>query len=341
MPKTVLDHQRIHQWVKTRRCQCPQTSSKIDMTNFTGVTEFTLEVFTEMLHFQLLTFIVFLCIYTTTVLGNACIILVYILSASLQTPMYFYLANFSFLDICYISATVPKMLSNFLSDKKTISFYGCAVQLYSFGVFGGTECYMLATMAYDRYNAICHPLLYSIIMSRTTCIELLGGSWLIGIVNSFIHTFLTFTLPFCGCNHINHLFCDIPPILKLACTDTWMNQLVVFVFSGCMVVVSFTLTIISYTYIISTILGIRSATGKKKAFSTCSSHLIVVSLFYGSCMFTYLKSNSRFGKYQDKLAAIMYTMIAPLLNPFIYTLRNNDVKAAVLNLYERRAPKNP
>ncbi|CAI9552619.1 unnamed protein product [Staurois parvus] len=270
-----------------------------------------------------------------TVIGNLCIILAYLFSLNLHTPMYFLLTHFSFLEICYISVNIPKMLSNLLFEHKIISFYGCAVQVYSFGVCGGTECYLLAAMAYDRYSAICHPLLYSIIMKRVVCIQLLIGSYLVGSANSLLHTVLTFTLPFCGSNKINHIFCDIPPILTLACADTMINQIVIFVTSICVVVGSFLLILVSYVYIILAIVRIHSTSGRKKAFSTCTSHFTVVTIFYGSVMFMYLKPESSNAIVQDKLVAVMYTAIAPLLNPFIYSLRNKDVKIALVKMYHK------
>ncbi|XP_018408130.1 PREDICTED: olfactory receptor 1009-like [Nanorana parkeri] len=303
--------------------------------NHTTVTEFILIGLSETAELKVLIFMVFLMIYLVTVIGNLCIILAYIFSLNLNTPMYFLLTNFSFLEICYISVNIPKMLSNLLLEHKTISFYGCALQVYSFGVCGGTECYLLAAMAYDRYNAICHPLLYSIIMNRMVCIRLVIGSYLVGSSNSLLHTVLTFTLPFCGSNKINHIFCDIPPILTLACADTRINQIVIFVTSNCVVVGSFLLIMVSYIYIILAVVRVHSTSGRKKAFSTCTSHFTVVTIFYGSVMFMYLKPESSSAIVQDKLVAVMYTVIAPLLNPFIYSLRNRDVKMALIKIYHQ------
>ncbi|KAM3922936.1 olfactory receptor 5AP2-like [Leptodactylus fuscus] len=256
-------------------------------------------------------------------------------SPNLQNPMYFFLTNFSFLEIFYISSTAPKMLSDFLSEDKTISFYGCAAQLYCVLLLAGTEFYILAAMAYDRYNAICHPLLYTVIMKKIACIQLIAGSWAIGATNALIHTALTFTLPFCGSHKLNSFFCDVPVLLKLSCKDTFLNELMVFIFGGGMTVGSLILTIISYIKIISTILSIHSTTGRKKAFSTCTSHLIVVTIFYGSVIFMYLRPKSSYGKDEDKLVGVMYTIITPLLNPFIYCLRNKEVKIAMMKILNR------
>ncbi|XP_063292038.1 olfactory receptor 5AR1-like [Pelobates fuscus] len=299
--------------------------------NLTIITEFILVGLSGDSHLQFLLFLIFLCIYIITVLVNTTVIILYRISPNLHTPMYFYLANFSFLEICYITSTVPKMLSTFLSKHKTISFSGCATQMYCFLLLGGTECYMLAVMAYDRYHAICHPLLYTINMNRRICIRLIGGSLLVGAINSLIHTVLTFTLPFCR-NTVNHFFCDIPPLLKLACIDTWVNETAIFLISGCVIVGSFILTMISYTHIISTILRIRSTSGRNKSFSTCASHFTVVTIFYGSGIFMYFRPKSSYSMDQDRMIAVMYTIIAPLLNPFIYSLRNRDVKIAVKKL---------
>lgn len=303
--------------------------------NYTTMTEFILIGLSEIAELRVLIFMVFLIIYMITVTGNLCIILAYLFSRNLHTPMYFLLANFSFLETCYISVNIPKMLSNLLFENKTISFYGCAIQVYSFGVCGGTECYLLAAMAYDRYSAICHPLLYSIIMKRMVCIRLLIGSYLVGSANSLLHTVLTFTLPFCGSNKINHIFCDIPPILTLACADTRINQIVIFVTSICVVVGSFILIVVSYIHIILATVRINSTSGRKKAFSTCTSHFTVVTIFYGSVMFMYLKPESSNIIVQDKLVAVVYAVIAPLLNPFIYSLRNRDVKMALVKMYHK------
>lgn len=303
----------------------------MDGRNFTRVSEFILTGLSDVPELQPLLFIVFSAIYIITVLGNLSIICAYMLSTNLHTPMYFFLAHFSFLDMCYISVNVPKMLANILAEHKTISFYGCVVQVYTFVVCGGTECYVLAAMAYDRHVAICHPLLYSVIMKRTVCIRLVAGSYLVGSTNSLIHTVITFTLPFCGPNMINHIFCDIPPILQLACADTRMNQIVIWMTSVCVVVVSFLLIVISYTYIIAAIASLYFTSGRRKAFSTCTSHFTVVTIFYGSVMFMYLKPQSKASN-QDRLVAVMYAVIAPLLNPFIYSLRNNDMKRAMYNI---------
>ncbi|KAG9466501.1 hypothetical protein GDO78_016564, partial [Eleutherodactylus coqui] len=308
----------------------------MNLENCTTPTEFMLVGLSDIPHLQVVLFMIFLSIYVIAILGNLTIILVYNYSSNLRTPMYFFLANFAFFDICYISNTVPNMLLNFLSGHKTISFYGCVVQLYFLMLLGSTECYILAAMAYDRYNAICQPLLYINIMNKESCIKFILGSWFIGIANSIIHTTLTFTLPFCGSNVINYFFCDIPPLLNLAYSDTRINELTTFFIGGFVTMGSLLLTIISYVNIISTILKIHSSSGRRKAFSTCVSHFVVVTIFYGSGIFIYLKPRSNYIMEHDRLVAIMYTVIAPLLNPFIYSLRNKDFKIAVKKIISEK-----
>ncbi|XP_069804353.1 olfactory receptor 5G3-like [Dendropsophus ebraccatus] len=302
--------------------------------NHTIVTEFILLGFSGLTD-QVSLFPIFLGTYIITVVGNLSIIITYKLSPSLQTQMYFFLANFSLLEILYVSSTVPKMLSCLLSERKVISFSGCAIQMYCVVLFGGTECYMLAAMAYDRYNAICRPLMYTVIMSEIVCIEHIVGSYVIAAANALIHTVLTFSLPFCGSNEIDHFFCDVPPVLELSCQDIWVNELVIFVIAGCVIIGSFVVTMISYIEIISKILKLQSASGKRKAFSTCSSHLIVVIIFYGSAISMYFKPRSSYRVGQNSVVSLMYTVIAPLLNPFIYSLRNKEVKTNIKNIFLR------
>ncbi|XP_075045747.1 olfactory receptor 5V1-like [Mixophyes fleayi] len=296
--------------------------------NLTAISEFILVGLSEIKELQVFIFLIFLCIYIITVNGNVYIILAYRFSPNLHTPMYFFLANFFFLDICYISATVPNMLSNTLSEHKTISVTGCAVQMYCVWLLAGKECYILAAMAYDRYSAICHPLLYFIIMNKLVGRVLITGSWIIGAVNSLIHTVLTFSLHFCG-NKINHFFCDARPVFELSCTNTWTNELLVLLIGGSATIGSFILIMFSYIQIISTILQIHSTSGRKKAFSTCTSHLIVVTIFYGSGIIMYFRPKSSYGMAQERMVSVMYTVVAPMLNPFVYSLRNSEMKSAM------------
>ncbi|XP_071969371.1 olfactory receptor 5G9-like [Engystomops pustulosus] len=301
--------------------------------NHTMITGFILLGFSGITNHQVFLFPIFLCTYIITVCGNLTIIITYKLSPSLHTPMYFFLAHFSIMEILYVSCTVPKMLSDLLSECKVIPFSGCAIQMYCVWLFGGTECYMLAAMAYDRYNAICHPLLYTVIMSDITCIRHVVGSYVIGAANALIHTAFTFSLLFCGSNEIDHFFCDVPAVLTLSCQDIWVNVLLVFVIGGCIILSSLIIIIISYVEIISKILQLRSASGREKTFATCSSHLMVVTIFYGSAMFMYFRPKSSYRIGENSVVSLLYTVIAPLLNPFIYSLRNRDVKLNIKNIF--------
>ncbi|XP_073511329.1 olfactory receptor 1G1-like [Phyllobates terribilis] len=302
-------------------------------SNHTMVTGFILLGFSGVIENQVFLFPIFSCTYIITVCGNLSIILAYKLTPSLHTPMYFFLANFSLLEILYVSCTVPKMLSSLRSECNAISFSGCAIQMYCVLLLGGTECYMLGAMAYDRYNAICHPLSYTVIMSEVVCIQHIVGSYVIGAVNALIHTTFTFSLPFCGSNEIDHFFCDIPPVLELSCQDIWINELVIFVIAGCVIIGSFIVIIISYMEIILTILKIRSTSSKKKTFSICSSHLIVITIFYGSGIVMYFRPRSSYRIVKNSVLSLMYTVIAPLLNPFIYSLRNQQVKSSIKKIF--------
>ncbi|KAG9466502.1 hypothetical protein GDO78_016565, partial [Eleutherodactylus coqui] len=299
--------------------------------NFTRIHEFILVGFSDVLQIQYVLFTVFFCIFTISLMSNTLIILLYTLPPNLHTPMYFFLANFSLLEICYLLNIVPKML---LSQHKTITFYGCAIQMGCFLLLGSAECYMLAVMAYDRYNAICHPLLYNNIMRRVICIMLVINCWLIGIAVGILQAILIFSLPFCGSNTINNFYCDIPPLINLACTKTRFNEIIMLIITFIIILGPFTLTIISYANIIWTIIKYHSAGMRTKAFSTCTSHLIVVSISYESSSIMYLRPKSSYGMNEEKFLSLMYTIIAPSMNPFIYRLRNNDVKNAIKKLVQ-------
>ncbi|XP_069598076.1 olfactory receptor 5A2-like [Ranitomeya imitator] len=305
-------------------------------SNHTMVTGFILLGFSGVIENQVFLFPIFLCTYIITVCGNLSIILAYKLSLSLRTPMYFYLANFALLEILYVSCTVPKMLSSLWPECNAISFSGCAIQMYCVLLLGGTESCMLGTMAYDRYNAICHPLLYTVIMSEVVCIQHIVGSYVVGAVNALIHTTFTFSLPFCDRFEIDHFFCDVPPVLELSCQDIWVNELVIFLIAGCVIIGSFIVIIISYVEIISNILKLHSTSSKKKTFATCSSHLIVVTIFYGSGIFMYFRPRSKYKSGKNSVVSLMYTVIAPLLNPFIYSLRNKEVKSSIKNIFVQK-----
>ncbi|XP_075715562.1 olfactory receptor 2B6-like [Rhinoderma darwinii] len=299
------------------------------INNFTTVDEFILIGLTNKQDMQILLFIVFLTCYIVSLIGNIVIIWISSINPRLNTPMYFFLRNLSLLDICYTSSVVPKMLINFLSVKKTISFAACFIQLFIHLSLGGAECYLLLSMAYDRYVAICSPLHYTNIMHPVLCIKMATASWVGGIANSIIQTFNTLQLPFCGPNVINHFFCEAPILLELACADTSFNTAIIFFCAIVVAVVPFFLILITYVNIISSIMKIRTTTGRKKAFSTCASHVIVVTLFYGTIFIIYLRPGSIHVTNQDKMATLFYSVITPMLNPLIYTLRNKDVKVAV------------
>ncbi|NXP52254.1 O10C1 protein, partial [Heliornis fulica] len=274
-------------------------------------------------------FILFLFIYITTVLGNLIIILVINMDPVLHTPMYFFLRNLSFLEICYTSVTLPRVMVNLLSSDTSISFAGCAAQMYFFLFFGATECCLLAAMAYDRYQAICNPLHYMDVMSKKLCIQLVAFSWICGNLVAIGHTTFIFSLPFCGSNVINHFFCEIQPVLMLVCVDTYWNELQIILAAALVILMPFLLILISYSLIISSILKIKSAKGRYKAFSTCFSHLTVVTLFYGTAVFIYIRPKSSYSLDVDKVLSLFYSVVSPILNPVIYSLRNREVKGAL------------
>ncbi|XP_010293529.1 PREDICTED: olfactory receptor 10C1-like [Phaethon lepturus] len=277
-------------------------------------------------------FILFLCVYITTVLGNLIILLVINMDPVLHIPMYFFLRNLSFLEICYTSVTLHRVLVNLLSSDTSISFAGCAAQMYFFLFFGATECCLLAAMAYDRYRAICNPLHYMDIMNKKVCMQLTASSWIRGNLVALGHTTFTFSLPFCGSNVINHFFCEIQPVLMLVCGDTYWNELQIILAAAFVILMPFLLILVSYSLIISSILKIRSAKGRYKAFSTCFSHLMVVTLFYGTAVFIYIRPKSSYSLDVDKVLSLFYSVVTPILNPVIYSLRNREVKGALFKM---------
>ncbi|XP_066484222.1 olfactory receptor 5V1-like [Tiliqua scincoides] len=303
------------------------------MVNETALTEFIILGFSGLQDLQLLLFFVFLITYVGTLLGNISIIAIACLDSQLHTPMYYFLGNLSFLDICYTTTNVPQMLVHLLSAIKSITYSGCIIQLYFFASFVGTECILLAAMAYDRFLAICHPLRYSVIMSKVLCLQLAAGCWAGGFLNSAVHTYFTFRLPFCGANQVNYFFCDIPPLLKLSCGDTSLNEIILLVVGVFIGWLPFICIVLSYIYIISTILKIRSTQGRLKAFSTCASHLTIVLLYYGSSIFTYVRPISTYSLDKDRLISVLYSIVTPMLNPLIYTLRNKDIKGALRKIF--------
>ncbi|NWX25004.1 O5AS1 protein, partial [Aegotheles bennettii] len=303
--------------------------------NCTALTEFILLGFTDLPEVEILLFGLFFLIYTTTLVGNIGLIVLVQVNACLHTPMYYFLCSLSILDLSCSSTIAPKMLVNLLAQRKTISFFGCATQMFLFAAFADAECLILAAMAYDRYVAICHPLLYTIAMSRRVCTFMVAGAYLSTGLTSLVHTSFTFTLSFCGSNVINHFFCDIPPLLKLSCSNTHINEVLLFTLCGFIQTSTFLTIVVSYTCILSTILRIRMADSRHKAFSTCTSHLMAVGLFYGSLLFTYLRPSSSYSFDRDKVISLFYTVVFPMLNPLIYSLRNKEVKDALRRTVER------
>lgn len=297
--------------------------------NYSEVTDFILLGFRTPPKLQILLFFVFLLIYTVTVVGNVSMIIVIKMDSRLQMSMYFFLKNLSALDLCYSTVIAPKALANFLSDEKKISYNGCVAQFFFFALFVTTEGFLLAVMAFDRFSAICSPLLYPVHMSHKVCVQLVTGSYICGSINSIVHTSFTFSLHFCGENRLDHFFCDVPALMKISCTDTFVNEIVLFILSGFIIITTTTVILVSYAYILSTVLKIPSTHGRSKTFSTCGSHLAAVSLFYGTVFFMYAQPGTISSPEQNKIVAVLYTLIIPMLNPLIYSLRNQDVKDAV------------
>ncbi|XP_056659752.1 olfactory receptor 10AG1-like, partial [Monodelphis domestica] len=294
--------------------------------------EFILLGFSDLPHFHHILFGIFLVIYMSILLGNGLIILIAMVDPSLQTPMYFFLGNFSFLEICYTSVTIPRMLTDLWTKKQNISLLACAVQLGFLLMLGATECFLLTVMAYDRYMAICKPLNYPLIMNHKMCVQLVSGSWTIGIPVQLGLTYQIFSLPFCGSKTLNHIFCDIRPVLKVACGDTSVKEFSLYAIVVLFGLIPFLLILWSYIKIIGTILKLPSAMGRSKAFSTCSSHIIVVGLFFLSVIITYLQPKSTRYEGNDKFFSLFYTIVTPMFNPIIYTLRNKDVLVAMRKL---------
>ncbi|XP_006135773.2 olfactory receptor 13G1-like [Pelodiscus sinensis] len=301
--------------------------------NHSRVTEFVLQGLLEHPNHLGLFFALFLCLYLAVILGNSLIIAAVVLHPPLHTPMYFFIANLAMLDIMCSSSVLPKMMENLLRGKKTISFEGCMAQLFAFTMSGATELMLLTVMSCDRYVAICHPLRYVNLMTKKICITLATGVWAVGIINSLVNTLLTLRLDFCGPNLIQHFFCEFPPVLALSCSSTFLNQVMVFLADIFLAMGNFLLTVMSYSFIIVAILKIRSSKGMQKAFSTCSSHLLVVTLFYSSIIYTYIRPSSSYSPDKDKFVALMYTLVTPILNPLIYSLRNKEVKVGFRKIF--------
>ncbi|OCT66439.1 olfactory receptor 5V1 [Xenopus laevis] len=308
----------------------------MDSKNQTVLKDFILMGLSNNPRVQLFLFIFFFLVYSTTLTGNVFLIILTRIIRELHSPMYMFICNLSLLDISIPSVTVPKMLVCLLSERCHISYNGCFTQLYFYHLSGCAECFLLSIMGYDRYVAICHPLRYPQIMSKKACISLASSCWITGVLYSFVHTILTVRLSFCHSREVNHFFCDMPPLLKLSCTDTSLNEIVILFLGGLVAGASFLLTVISYIYIISTILKIRSAHGRKKAFSTCAAHLTVVSIFYATIIIMYLRPQSSHSLEHDKMLSVFHNVITPMLNPFIYSLRNKDVKDSIQKLFRKK-----
>ncbi|XP_028611630.1 olfactory receptor 150 [Grammomys surdaster] len=305
-------------------------------SNQSRVTEFIIAGLTDKPELQLPLFLLFLGIYLFTVLGNLGMITLIVLSSHLHTPMYFFLSSLSFIDLCYSTIITPKMLVNFVATKNVISYQECMTQLYFFIAFVISECHMLAAMAYDRYAAICNPLLYNVTMSYQVCSWMVGGVYGMGFIGAAVHTLCMLRVVFCKANIINHYFCDLFPLMELACSSTYVNEVVLLCLSAFNIFIP-TLTILgSYIFIIASILRIKSADGRLKAFSTCSSHFSAVSVFFGSLAFMYLQPFSVSSKDKGKVSSVFYTTVVPMLNPIIYSLRNRDVKLALNRIFQKK-----
>lgn len=304
---------------------------EIQGENLTIWSYFCLEGFSRYPKLEIVLFAFSLVMYLITLLGNSILILITILDSRLQTPMYFFLGNLSFMDICYTSASIPTLLVNLLASQKTIIFSGCAVQMYVSLAMGSTECVLLAVMAYDRYVAICNPLRYPIIMNRQAYVQMATVSWVTGCLTALLETSFALQIPFCG-NIIDHFTCEILAVLKLACANSLLMDMIMLLVSVLLLPIPMLLICISYVFILSTILRISSAEGRNKAFSTCGAHLTVVILYYGAALSMYLKPSSSNSQEIDKIISLLYGVLTPMLNPIIYSLRNKEVKDAVKKL---------
>ncbi|CAM4549667.1 unnamed protein product, partial [Lepidochelys olivacea] len=320
-----------------------QLMEKGEGKNETAIMEFILLGFGDLPELQTLLVLIFLVIYIATMAGNILIVALVVADQHLHTPMYFFLGNLSCLETCYSSTVLPRLLASLLTGDRTISVPGCITQFHFFGSLVTTECSLLAAMSYDRYLAICKPLYYGTLMNVQLCLQLAAGSWISGFLICTIFTCVTSQLIFCGPNEIDHFFCDFTSLIQLSCSDTSQITPLIYIFSFLDAVCPFLLTLASYICIIATILGIPSTTGRQKAFSTCSSHLIVVALFYGTIMIVYMLPKSGTWRALNKVFSVCYTVLTPLANPLIYSLRNGEVQESLRNTVRRAVPltKNP
>ncbi|XP_075066745.1 olfactory receptor 6F1-like [Mixophyes fleayi] len=298
-------------------------------TNHSSVTSFILLGFSLSRNTQLILLILFLTIYCMTLMSNLLIIILVTSQRSLYKPMYFFIGNFSFLEIWYTTVTVPRMLKDLASGNKTVSYTGCISQFYFLFFLGASQHFLLTAMAYDRFLAICYPLRYSTLMSRSICGKLAAGSWLAGCVSISLPAAMMSRLVFCGPNTIDHFFCDFSPLLQLSCTDTWLNEIIFSTVAWTVILSCFIMTFLSYMSVIITILRIPSSLGRQKAFSTCASHIIVVGIFFGTVIFMYIRPKAKHSSPVDKVVSVFYSVVVPLLNPMIYSLRNKEMKNAL------------
>ncbi|KAM5184357.1 olfactory receptor 5W2-like [Callospermophilus lateralis] len=308
----------------------------MDKKNCSSLNSFIFLGITSNSELKVTLFIMFLLVYLINLLANLGMIFLIRVDPQLHTPMYFFLSHLSFCDLCYSTAVGPKMLVDIFAKNKSIPFFACAVQFLTFCIFADSECLLLAVMAFDRYKAISNPLHYAVDMSTKMCSLLMAGVYLIGLADALIHTTLTFRLCFCGSKEINHFFCDLPPLFLLSCSDIQVNELVLFTIFGFIELSTISGVLVSYSYIISSVLKIRSAEGRLKAFSTCTSHLTAVAVFQGTMLFMYFRPSSSYSLDQDKMSSLFYTLVVPMLNPIIYSLRNKDVKEALQKLKSKR-----
>ncbi|XP_013825434.2 PREDICTED: olfactory receptor 5AN1-like [Capra hircus] len=304
--------------------------------NITKIMHFILLGFSDFPRIIVVLFVVFLVIYILTLTWNLSLLILIRMDSHLHTPMYFFLSNLSFIDICYVTSTAPKMLYDFFQERQTITLVGCAVQYFVFSTMGLSESCLMTAMAYDRYAAICNPLLYSSVMSPALCGRMVLGSYMAGLSASISQLCAMLQLQFCGPNVINHFFCDLPQLLVLSCTDTFFVQLLTAVLTMIFGIINALVIMISYVYIVISIMKITTASGRSKAFNTCASHLTAVTLFYTSSIFVYLSSSTGGSSSFDRFASVFYTVVIPMLNPLIYSLRNKEIKDALKRLQKKR-----
>ncbi|XP_069326148.1 olfactory receptor 5B2-like [Eulemur rufifrons] len=305
------------------------------MENSTEVNEFRLLGLTDTPELQVPLFVMFTLVYLITLIGNLGMIVLILLDSRLHTPMYFFLSNLSLADCVYSSAVTPKVILGLLTGDKVISYGGCVAQMFFFVAFASVDCFLLAVMAYDRHAAVCKPLHYTTTMTTSVCAHMVTGCYVWGFVESAIHTGFTFRLSFCHSNVVHHFFCDIPPILALSCSDIYMNEIVLFILASFNVAFALIVILTSYLFILIAILRMHSAEGQKKAFSTCASHLTAVTIFYGTVIFMYLQPSSSHSMDNDQMASVFYTIIIPMLNPIVYSLRNKEVNNAFKKAMEK------